>query len=148
MCREKVMRYLREQFGVSENDLDLEFVGKENGKVYAKRADCKRVEIKMHRHYNGLYFGKLCKDGLRLSIEGSFIVGKFAKKNIIELDEEDAIKWMSGENLNIEAEGYVILKWGPYFLGCGKGDGKSIKNYVPKDRRLSYGNKRVSEDDG
>lgn len=84
----------------------------------------------------GIYFGKIERDGIRLSIEGSFIVGKVAKKGVIELAEEDAIRWMSGEDIEAKVKGYCILKWGQYYLGCGKGNGKVVKNYVPKDRRL------------
>ncbi|MEM0353055.1 MAG: hypothetical protein QXM15_01000 [Archaeoglobaceae archaeon] len=35
------------------------------------------------------------------------------------------------------------MKWRDYFLGCGKGNGKKILNFVPKDRRLR--NKSESE---
>lgn len=58
------------------------------------------------------------------------------KKNLIEVSYEDAIKWLKGEDLDIPYKGYVVLKWRNYFLGCGKGDGKKIRNYVPKERRI------------
>lgn len=143
-----VIKYLSEQFGVREEDINFKLVEKENGKIYAYGWNCEKIGIKKHRFFDGIYFGKLCKDGVRLSIEGSFLIGKVAKKGIIDLDEEEAIRWLSGENLEREEKGYVILKWRSYFLGCGKGDGKFIKNYIPKDRRLSHGDKGVSENDG
>lgn len=102
------------------------------GRVFAYR-EC---SLKIKEQSSGIYFGKIEKDGLRLSIEGSFLVGKVAKKGVLEVDEEEAIKWLKGGDLERNFEGYCILKWGEYFLGCGRGNGKIIKNFVPKERRL------------
>ncbi|MDI9642531.1 MAG: hypothetical protein QFX37_03320 [Archaeoglobales archaeon] len=125
----EIKALIREQFE-AEVDLDLSIQGK--GKIYANK-ECKFPLLSKSK---GIYFGKLEKDGLRLSIEGSFIVGKTAKKGVLELEEKEAMDWLSGKDLKRDYKGYCILKWGEYFLGCGKGNGKMIKNYVPKDRRL------------
>ncbi|MBC7094569.1 hypothetical protein [Thermococcus sp.] len=87
----------------------------------------------------GLYFGKIESDGIRLTIEGSFLVGPKATKNVIEVGEEDAKLWLSGKDLKTSTEmrGWVILKWGLYYLGCGKAKDGIIKNYVPKERRIN-----------
>lgn len=132
--KEKIMKYLKEQYGIE--DIDFEIVEKENKKLYAFKR-CEDIEITEHKHFSGLYFGRLCKDGIRLSIEGSFLIGKMAKRGIIDLSREEAERWLLGENLEREEKGYVILRWRSYYLGCGKGDGKLIKNFVPKDRRLT-----------
>ncbi len=123
---------MKEQF---DADLDLEFLIRGKKRVFA----FKRCDAGIKKVFEGIYFGKIEKDGLRLSIEGSFIVGKVAKKGIVELSEEEAMKWLKGEDLIKEFKGYCILKWGEYFLGCGKGNGKKILNFVPKDRRLRAG---------
>lgn len=120
---------LKKQF---DAEIDLEFAIRGKKKIFA----FKKCDLELKKVTEGIYFGKLEKDGLRLSIEGSFIVGKVAKKGIVELNEEEAIKWLKGENIDIAYEGYCILKWGNYFLGCGKGNGKKILNFIPKDRRL------------
>ncbi len=120
---------MRNQFGA---DVNLQFFISGKGRVYAyKDFECPL------KGRTGIYFGKIEKDGLRLSIEGSFIVGKLAKKSVLEVDDEKAFRWMSGENIEASVKGFCILKWGQYFLGCGKGDGKVVKNYVPKDRRVN-----------
>lgn len=120
---------MKKQFGA---ELSINFAVRGKGRVFAFE-EC-NIEIK--KVNEGIYFGKIEKDGLRLSIEGSFIVGRVAKKGIVELSEEETTKWLSGEDLDIPIEGYCILKWEDYFLGCGKGNGKKILNFVPKDRRL------------
>ena len=135
MLKEKIAEFLERQFGVDKSEflkLDLDFEERGKGRVYAFR----KCQVEVPEYHYGLYFGSLEKNGIRLSIEGSFIVGKLAKKNVIELDNEKARRWMSGEDLELPIKGYVILKWKNFFLGCGKGNGKVIKNYVPKERRI------------
>ncbi len=124
------MRLLREQFGVELGD--LKFYSGRKGRVYAYK-ECEFDNIAKQR---GIYFGTLEKDGLRLSIEGSFIVGRAARKNVLQLDDDRAMRWLTGEDVEAEVKGYWIVKWRNYFLGCGKGNGKVLRNFVPKDRRL------------
>jgi len=85
----------------------------------------------------GLYFGKIEKDGLRLSIEGSQLIGNKSKKNVIKLDDNQVKEWMAGEVLEIkDYKGFVIIKHKNDFLGCGKAKEDRILNFVPKTRRL------------
>ncbi|MET1125017.1 MAG: hypothetical protein ABWW66_07155 [Archaeoglobaceae archaeon] len=126
---EKIRELLRKQFGA---DVDLKFYVGGKGRVYAYK-DCEFEGRK------GIYFGTLEKNGVRLSIEGSFIVGRIAEKNVVEVDDATALKWLRGEDLSVDEgmRGYYILKWGEYFLGCGKAANGVLRNYVPKERRLT-----------
>ena len=65
-----IKRLLREQFGVEIDDLKFYIGGKSRVYVF-KKCDEDIDSIAKHK---GIYFGTLEKDGLRLSIEGSFIV--------------------------------------------------------------------------
>ncbi len=135
MLKEKIAEFLERQFGVDRSEflkLNLEFEERGKRRVYA----FKKCRIEVPEYHYGLYFGTLEENGIRLSIEGSFIVGRIARKNVIELDDEKARKWMSGKDIEATVRGYVILKWKNFFLGCGKGNGKFVKNYVPKERRI------------
>ena len=85
----------------------------------------------------GLYIFSIEDDGLRFSIDGSQMFK--AKKNIIELNEKQFKEWMTGNNLDIKTEeGYYIIKYKDYFLGCGKSSGEKVYNYVPKERRVVF----------
>jgi NOL1/NOP2/fmu family ribosome biogenesis protein len=126
-----VRRLLKEQFE-AELPEDIRFYMGGKSRVYAYKS-CEFDEIASHR---GIYFGTIERDGLRLSIEGSFIAGKLAKKNVIELDEESFGRWMRGEDIEADVKGYCIVKHGSYFAGCGKGNGRVLRNFVPKDRRV------------
>jgi len=56
---------------------------------------------------------------------------------IINLSLDQAYSWVRGRNLDIKApEGYVILKYDGYYLGCGLSRGEHIKNLYPKHRRI------------
>jgi len=96
----------------------------------------------------GLYFGEIMENReIRLSIEGSQLIGPMAEKNIADLDDGETKLWLSGADLekDVKAEGFLILKnknreTGKYdFLGCGKykKEEKKILNYVPKTRRIT-----------
>ncbi len=126
-------RLLKEQFGADLPEEIRFYLGGKN-RVYAYKS-CEFDEIASHR---GIYFGTIERDGLRLSIEGSFIVGKVARKNVIELDAESFSRWMRGEDVEADVRGYCIVKCGSYFAGCGKGNGRVLRNFVPKDRRVVF----------
>ncbi|WP_297436612.1 hypothetical protein [Thermococcus sp.] len=129
---EAVRRALIEQFGHAPG-LIYEIRG--SRKIYAYRPCGFDPKVRTDR---GIYFGRIEADGIRLSIEGSFLVGPKATKNVVELDDERARRYLSGEDIevNAELEGWVILKWGSYYLGTGKLRGGRVHNYIPKERRL------------
>lgn len=130
MSIERVRELLRKQFGVERLEFELREGG--SGRYYA----LKRCELEVEEFASGVYFGKLEKQGFRLSVEGCYLVGKHATRGVVEVDRERAERWMRGEPISCEGEGYVILRWGGYFLGCGRvKDGKAL-NYLPKERRI------------
>ena len=133
---QKISKMVKEQFG-AEINFKLREMGKR--RVYAYK-ECAHLENQpMEIVHNGVYFGKLEGGEIRLSIEGAQLIGKKVKRNIIEIDQDKAVNWMKGEDLKVESEaqGYVILKWKNYYLGCGKLQNGTIENYVPKDRRIT-----------
>ncbi len=131
MTPEDVRRLLIEGYGYAP---DVGFIFKGKRKVYVQ-GSCPG-EVKGE---GGVYFGKVESDGIRLTIEGSFLVGPKATKNVIEISWKDTKRWLSGEDISVEFEGnaWVILHHGPYWLGGGKAVNGVVKNYVPKDRRLN-----------
>lgn len=91
----------------------------------------------------GMYFGELHNSEFRLSIEGSQLIGKSAKKNIITLSDEQIQEWIRGREIEFDftgtgASGFVLIKNGKDFYGCGKylTHDKRLINYFPKVRRI------------
>ncbi|MBE8539860.1 methyltransferase RsmF C-terminal domain-like protein [Geoglobus acetivorans] len=130
MNEREILEKLREQFGVEILNLRLKLMGK--NRIYAYRECGPDIE---ERH-SGVYFGKIERDGIRLSIEGCYLLNDELRKNVVELSRDEMIRWLRGEDIERDVQGYVVLKWKTYWLGCGRGNGKIIRNFVPKDRRL------------
>ncbi|NJF24588.1 hypothetical protein [Thermococcus sp. Bubb.Bath] len=127
-----VKRLLIENYGYAP-DLMYQIKGNHQ-KVYVRKPCYLKIKSD-----GWLYFGRVESDGIRLSIEGSFLVGPRATKSVVELDDERARRYLAGESVEIddkELHGWVIVKWRTYFLGSAKAKEGRLINYVPKERRL------------
>ncbi len=83
----------------------------------------------------GLKIAKETRHGIMLSVEGAQLLKP--KEKIVSLSLDQAYCWVRGGNLDIKApEGYVVLKYDGYYLGCGLSRGERIKNLYPKHRRI------------
>lgn len=137
--KEKLLEKLEERFGFKEkmNYYFFEFGGR---KIKILSPDFEKLDLEgMVVENLGMYFARWDKDEVRLSIEGSQLVAKHAKKNVVELDEEKCLEWMSGKTIEVKAqveEGFVILKCKDYVVGCGRYSKGRILSFVPKWRRV------------
>ena len=129
-----------EQQWVAKIKLNYGFLKNNKNRVFIISKDISKIDIsKLRLNSVGMYFCEMDNLGIRLSIEGSQIVGPKAKKNIIELNEEETKKWFRGQDLEKECKdcsGFVILKHKNDFLGTGKYVNGRILNYVGKSRRV------------
>jgi len=140
--KEELVDKLRAQFGIKK--LGGLIMGRGTERLFLYQGDLSPKEIMELEHARvniercGVYFAKLERDEIRLSIEGVHVLKDQIKKNIFELDEEQARRWMEGSELNIQSgmRGFVVMKHKDYFLGCGKASAEKIGNFIPKNRRL------------
>lgn len=132
--------------------LDYSFLQNKEGKIFIINKEFAEFPLEKLRINNiGLYFAQLPKDGIRLSIEGSQLIGPKAKKNVIELNKEQIKQWLKGEEPKTQekSETYVLIKYKNDFYGTGKikplqvmpkttsfRAEKHILNFIPKGRRL------------
>lgn len=111
-----------------------------DGDIFLISRDIEKIELeKLRINSLGLYFGQLRNDELRLSIEGSQLLGRFAKKNVAELNSDEMRQWVKGEEIAKElpdCSGFVIIRHNGDFLGSGKYKEGKILNYFPKARRI------------
>jgi NOL1/NOP2/fmu family ribosome biogenesis protein len=136
--KKEIQKLLDKQFD-SNFKLEYEVFMNSKNRIYLLNRDVVKVKLdELRINSLGLYFGEVYENEIRLSIEGSEIVGKTAKKNVLSLSDEEAKKWMSGEDfeLNTKLNGFVIVKNNNDFLGCGKVSNSKLYNYVPKERRV------------
>lgn len=134
----KILAMAKEQWGFDE-EFDYVFLETGKGRIYIANKEIFNLDLSQVRINSiGIYFAET-RSGIRLSIEGSQIIGPKATKNVVELNDGEAKLWMYGTDLDKQTEctGFVIIKYKNDFLGTGKqtADGK-ILNYVSKVRRM------------
>lgn len=143
--KQEIVNKLNKQFGIKKvpglilrkgaERLFL-FKGSFNGKQIKKLKDAIPVDKV------GIYFAKIIKNEIRLSIEGVYLLKDEIKENIFQLTKQQAEKWIKGQELNIKPgkKGFLVIKYKDDFLGCGKASENKITNFMPKSRRLKeYG---------
>lgn len=134
----EILNLIEKQWG-AKIKLDYGFLKNNKNRIFIISKDISRVDIlKLRLNSAGMYFCEYDKVGIRLSIEGSQIVGPNASKNIVELDEAETVKWFKGEDIEkncANCSGFLILKHHKDFLGTGKYANGKILNYVSKTRR-------------
>lgn len=135
----EVLKLVENQWG-AKLKLDYGFLKNNKGRVFLISRDISKIDIsRLRLNSVGMYFCEIDNKGIRLSIEGSQIVGQKAAKNVVELNEEETKKWLKGEDLEKECEGcsgFVILRHNKDFFGTGKYANGRILNYVGKSRRI------------
>ena len=153
-----VVELVMRQWGADLSDIrnSCGFLESSDGDIFVISRDIEKLDLENLRIDSlGLYFGQVRNPNrersigpsrnsdlgaeIRLSIEGSQIVGKTTTKNIVEIDVEELRQWLAGNDLEKDYErcsGYVIIKHKSDFLGCGKCKDGKILNFVPKARRV------------
>lgn len=134
----QVLNKIKTQFGIKEIKLNLGMLRNKEGKIFLITKDINKVNLdKLRINELGLYIAREDK-GIRLSIEGSYLFGKYATKNVHETDDADAYFWMTGEDISCKKEfkDFVIIKYKDNYLGTGKWKENKILNFIPKERRI------------
>lgn len=135
----RILNSIEEQWG-AKIKLNYAFLQNQKNRVFLVSKDISSIDLsKLRVNSIGMYFCELNDASIRLSIEGSQIIGPKATKNIIEINEEQTRQWFRGEDLEVKEiyAGFVILKHKSYFLGCGKYKDSKVLNYVGKERRIN-----------
>ena len=135
----KLLKQINEQFDLKKIEFDYYFLISRKNRVYLLSKDFVNFDLADLRINNiGLYFCTVESDGIRMSIEGSHLIGKYATKNVVEIDDDHLDLWVAGSDLHLNEDciGYVLLKNGNDFYGCGKSNGEKIITFIPKSRRI------------
>lgn len=134
-----ILELIKSRWG-SDVELDYAFLINLKNRIFIANKELFDIDMKKIRINSlGLYFGELSNNELRLTIEGSQLIGPKATKNVVELSDSEARAWLKGEDLekDIDEKGFIILKHRDDYLGSGKVKENRILNYVPKTRRLA-----------
>ena len=135
----EILKLIEDKWG-AKLDLNYAFLKNKKDRIFIINKDISKIDLeKLRVNSIGMYFCEIDRKGIRLSIEGSQIVGPKATKNIAEINEEQEKQWFKGQDLDIDGDrfGFVLVKHNNDFLGTGKFKENKILNYVSKSRRIS-----------
>lgn len=106
--------------------------------IYVITRDVEELDPSLRVNSMGMYVGEFRNNELRLSIEGSQLIGPSAAKNVVDVSPDKRDAWLRGNDIedSEDASGFVILRSGDDFIGCGKMREGKILNFVPKTRRI------------
>lgn len=137
--KKQLLELLKKQFDYKEKLNYILLINNKN-KISIINKELANIDLnKIRINSIGLYIAELKNNEVRLSIEGSQLIGPKSKKNIIELTKEEARGWLKGNDLEKESKEkrFVIIKHNKDYLGCGKATENKILNFIPKTRRLN-----------
>jgi NOL1/NOP2/fmu family ribosome biogenesis protein len=135
----EILNNIKEIYSIKDLKLDYIFYENSKGRIFILSNKFKEFEYeKLNINSLGLYFANYSK-GLRLSIEGSQIIGEKAKKGVVEVNDEDLREWLLGDDIPYvgEEKGFVLIKNKKDFFGTGRVGSGKIWNFVPKERRFN-----------
>lgn len=164
--RKEIFNLIDSSWGTNSKEIldSFLFVKTQKDKIYFLTKDF--LDFDYNKLFNlrlnsfGIYFGRVEKNRIRLTIEGSQLIGNKATKNVLILNEKQIELWIKGEDLFFDSleetkegsefelfsENFIIIKnQKDDIIGCGKISTKSIQgkeryvlnNYIPKSRRIS-----------
>jgi NOL1/NOP2/fmu family ribosome biogenesis protein len=108
-------------------------------KLYLMNKEYKNIDdSKLRINSLGMYFGQIKNGELRLTIEGSQILGPIAKKNVIEINDGLLKLWIRGHDIEVDnsENGFFIVKHKNDYIGSGKLKQGVLLNFISKIRRI------------
>src|SRR3989344_7179948 len=89
----EIYEMIEKQWG-AKIKLDYGFLKNNKNRVFVISKEISKIDSsKLRLNTVGMYFCEFDRLGIRLSIEGSQIIGPKATKNVVELNEEETKKW-------------------------------------------------------
>ena len=143
MDRKELFSYFEERFGIDRKEFEnLEFYEKSKGRIYSVNKPAFKLLESVNRPISaGLLFARMSAAFKPTSVIIQ-IFGRYAKKNILDLDVEEAKTYISGLDLEMQntgncTDGYVIVRYNDYSLGIGLLKAGKLKNMLQKGKRTN-----------
>ncbi|MBI4440337.1 hypothetical protein HY638_05175 [Candidatus Woesearchaeota archaeon] len=134
----QILEMLESRWGF-KGELDYVFMLNSKNRVYIVNRDISGVDMdKLRIDSVGMYFGEILGNEIRLSIEGSQMIGGKCSKNILEINDNEFREWLAGNDLHKEeGSGFMLVRHNEDFVGCGKAGKDKFYNYIGKNRRIT-----------
>lgn len=114
--------------------------------IWLSSKDIFKIDLKkLNINSLGIYFGRVDKK-IKLSIEGSQLVGETAKKNLCEIENVwdfiRGFKVKPTKKIKCNENQYVIVKCGNNIVGSAKLKDNQLESILPKNRKIKSLTKR------
>lgn len=134
------LEYLQRRFGLAADLLDgFTFYASANGRIILGPQE---IDPVLSPDTAGLLIARI-GNSVKPSTNLLQLIGGRATRGCVTLSREQAVRYIKGLDLEVTAveigdttEGYVLLKYLSFPLGCGLLQGTHIKNMLPKAKRL------------
>jgi len=151
--KKKIIDDLKELYGFS-GTMEGSLLTNKEQKLFLITPDISKIsrdeDKELRLDAAGLYIGKIEINGIRLSMEGSQLVGPHSDKHVLEIDEEHLEPWVKGEDFTLsekeqkrinDEEGFFIIKFDNDYIGCAQIKKGNVRSLVSKERRLKVLNR-------
>ena len=137
--RREVVRWWSERFGVPEEVFEpYEFFIRGRNTIWALRKT-DRLPAGLRFEALGMVVMRKSKLGWKPTTNAIQVFGRYARRNVVDLDEAGMRVFLAGGDVRgpfegVE-EGYVVVRYRGLPLGCGLYRRGILKSQVPKARR-------------
>ncbi len=138
--RAAVLDYLEERFGIGRRHFDA--FGLYMGSKGRLFLGPKRVPGQVRPVSVGILAARIGK-AVKPTTNLLQLFGRYATRNVVQLSKEQAIAYLNGDDLKVSeketrkaTEGYVLLKYLGFSLGCGMLKEGTVRNLLPKAKRM------------
>ena len=140
------MKWWEERFGVSRDVFDDYDFYQRGDRIWIVPKDAARLLNEMRCEVVGMSFMRVMSADLKPTTSAVQLFGRFATKNVVELDASAAFEFMRRRSVRLDnasrtenlTDGYVVVKFKGRGtpLGCGVLRGDELKSLIPKDRSV------------
>ncbi|MDY6775437.1 MAG: hypothetical protein SV253_05090 [Halobacteria archaeon] len=136
---DEVLGFWDEKFGVTREVFDgYDLYMKGESKVWITSAE---TLDGLEYESVGLPFLRVNQEHPKPTTDALQVFGEYATKNTVDLDADDARRFVEGETVekefDVDSLGYVIVKYDDEVLGCGLYFPGELRSQMPKGRRVS-----------
>lgn len=138
--QERVLNYFEERFGIQRQVFDgFSFYSASKGRVYIGP---KNLIEKPKPVTGGILIARI---SLSIKPTTNFLqfFGKDVTKNMIKLNKEQTVRFTQGEDLHLSgsdihdaSNGYVLVAYLDFPIGCGLLKGNQVRNMIPRPKLL------------
>ncbi len=138
--QEMVLNYFKERFGIQRQLFNgFSFYSASKGRIYIGP---KNLIEKPKPVTGGILIARISRY-IKPTTIFLQLFGKDVTKNTIRLNKEHTICYTQGEDLDLTgneiqdaSNGYILVTYLGFSLGCGLLKGNYVKNLIPKPKRL------------